>query len=114
MRKLYRPVCTHNSNSQTSLHRPYVNWHDYNCLRRKNIQQIILKRHYSEVLLYFTFLRNSLITLLTEFILSFCIVFCLRNMSEIEDVQKKFPNLNFYARFRGRSVTRTPIIDVAK
>jgi|GEM_PF-1104510 len=29
MRKLYRPVCTHNSNSQTSLHRPYVNWHDY-------------------------------------------------------------------------------------
>jgi|GEM_PF-2303534 len=30
MRKVYRPVCTHNSNSQTSLHRPYVNWHDYN------------------------------------------------------------------------------------
>ena|GEM_PF-1835354 len=29
MRKLYRPVCTDNSNSQTSLHRPYVNWIDY-------------------------------------------------------------------------------------
>jgi|GEM_PF-2462288 len=38
MRKLYRPVCTYNSNSQTSPHRPYVNWHDYTLYNAKIAQ----------------------------------------------------------------------------